>query len=204
MRLVARLVDEEVARDDPEDPDRDVDEEDPAPVEVFGDEPADEGADRKSERRGSGPDADRGPTLTRRKRGRDDRERRRVHEGGTCSLQDTSRDEHLPGAREPAEERGAGEDDNSDDEDQPTAIGVCDLAADEHQCGERQRIARDDPLELGEIRIEIALDRRQRNVHDGVVEHDHEQAERDRPQREPLPVLLCEDPSSHSCTLLPS
>ena len=32
VRLVARLVDEEVARDDSEDADRDVDEEDPAPA----------------------------------------------------------------------------------------------------------------------------------------------------------------------------
>src|SRR3972149_91281 len=39
--------------------------------------------------------------------------------------------------------------------------------------------------------------------HDSVVEHDHEQAERDRSEREPLAVLLCEDPSPHA-DVLPS
>ena len=50
VRLVARLVDEEEAGHDPERSRRDVDEEDPAPVEVLGDEAADERADRERER----------------------------------------------------------------------------------------------------------------------------------------------------------
>ena len=53
------------------------------------------------------------------------------------------------------------------------------LPPDEHQRRERQRVAGDDPLQLGEIGAEILLDRRQRDVHHRVVEHDHEEAERD-------------------------
>ena len=51
MGLVARLVDEEEARRDPEDPDRHVDEEDPVPARVLGEQAADERADRERERR---------------------------------------------------------------------------------------------------------------------------------------------------------
>ena len=90
------------------------------------------------------------------------------------------------------------------DEDAPAAVRVRDLAADQHQRRERQRVAGDDPLELGEVGAEIALDRRQRDVHDGVVEHDHEEAERDRGERQPLAVLLCEDPSPHAPQTLAS
>ncbi len=198
MRLVARLVDEEVARDDSEDADRDVDEEDPAPLEVLGDETAHQRADRERERGRAGPDADRSPAFARRKRRGDDRERRGVHQRGAGSLKNASADEHLGRVGEAAQERRQGEDDDPGDEDPPAPVGVGDLAADQHQRRERQRVAGDDPFELREVGAEVALDRGQRDVHDGVVEHDHEEAERDRRQRQPLAVLLCEDPSPHA------
>src|SRR6266540_2268621 len=62
---------------------------------------------------------------------------------------------------------------------------------------ERERISRDDPLELGDLEVKRSLDRRQRHVHDRVVEHDHEQAERDGRQRPPLSVLFSEYACSH-------
>ena len=65
VRGVARLVDQQVRRDDPEHADRDVDEEDPAPAEPLGDDSADERADREREGRDAGPDADRGAALPR-------------------------------------------------------------------------------------------------------------------------------------------
>jgi hypothetical protein len=43
----------------PEDPDRHVDEEDPAPADVLGDAAADERPDRERHRRDTGPDPDR-------------------------------------------------------------------------------------------------------------------------------------------------
>ena len=99
---------------------------------------------------------------------------------------------------EAAPERGEGEDAIPSDEDQPPPVRVGHLPADEHERRERQRVAGDDPLELGEVGAEVVLDRGQRDVHDRVVEHDHEEAEGDRGQREPLACLLCEDPSSHA------
>ena len=103
---------------------------------------------------------------------------------------------------EPAGERGKREGGDPDDEDQPPAEHVGELAADQHQRRERQRVAGDDPFELGEADPEVALDRGQRDVHDGVVEHDHEQPERDRRERPPLLVLLGHEPRPHLHHLL--
>ena len=106
-------------------------------------------------------------------------------------------DQHVPGVREPAPERGDGEDDDADDEDQAPAVGVGELAADQHQRREAERVAGDDPLQLGEVGAEVFLDRRQRHVHYRVVEHDHEEAERDGGERPPLPPFLCENRERH-------
>ena len=165
---------------------------------MLGDEPADKGSDRERECRDPRPDADRGPALARRKRRSDDRERRGVHQGSSDALQHACSDQHLPRAREAAEERRDGENDDPDDEDQPATVRVGELPAHEHERGERQGIAGDDPLQLGEVGVEVALDRGQSDVHDRVVEHDHEEAERDGREREPLSVVLCEDPSPHA------
>ena len=73
VRLVPRLVDEEEARCDPEDADRDVHEEDPVPREVLGDETADEGPDRERQGRDTRPDPDGSAPLPRRERRGDDR-----------------------------------------------------------------------------------------------------------------------------------
>ena len=84
------------------------------------------------------------------------------------------------------------------------AVRVGQLPADQHQRGERERVAGDDPLELRQPDAEVALDRRQRDVHDRVVQHDHEQPERHRRERPPLLVLLGHEPCPHvpaSCKL---
>ncbi len=109
-----------------------------------------------------------------------------------------ARDQHAPRCwRGPQASDAGGEDDDPDDEDQAPAVRVGELAADQHQRGERQRVAGDDPLERREVGAEIALDRRQRDVHDGVVEHDHEEAERHGGERPPLPLGLWNDAQSH-------
>src|SRR5262249_10755693 len=103
VRLVARLVDEQEARHDPEQADRDVHEEDPVPGRVLRDETADEGTDCERECGCSRPDSDRRAALTRRERRSDDRQGGRVQEGGTRSLEDARTDEEVRSAREAAE-----------------------------------------------------------------------------------------------------
>ena len=189
VRRVLRLVDQQEARGDRDQPDRHVDVEDRAPADVLGEQAADQRADRERERRDTRPDADRRAALARRERGRDDRERGRVHQRGAGALDDAGADQEPRARRERAGERGAAEDRQADDEDAPAPEQVGQLAAGEHQRGECERVAGDDPLELREPGPELTLDRGQRHVHDRVVEHDHEQAEADGRERPPLAVL---------------
>ena len=184
----------------PQDPDGHVDEEDPVPARVLGEQPADERADRERERRDARPDPDRCAPLARRERRGDDRQRRRVHQRRAGTLQDPRSDEHVAAGREAAQQRGEREHHDAHHEDQASAVRVGELAADQHQRREGERIARDDPLELREPDTEIALDRGKRDVHDGVVEHDHEQPERHSRERPPLLVLLRHEPRPHAST----
>ena len=55
---------------------------------------------------------------------------------------------------------------------------------------EAQRVGVDRPREAGDGRAEVGLDRGQGDVHDGVVEHHHEEGEAHRPQRPPLAIGL--------------
>jgi len=103
-----------------------------------------------------------------------------------------------PDVARPQDERGEREDRQSDQEHPPAAEEVGELPAREHENGKGERVGVDRPLELREADAEIALDRRQRHVHDRVVEHDHEEGERERAQRPPPAVLLREDPRAHS------
>ena len=66
-----------------------------------------------------------------------------------------------------------------------------------------ERVGVDRPLEGGQRGVEVALDRRQRDVHDRVVEHDHEQREAHRGERPPAAVLLGEaEPFGHGGEIL--
>ena len=98
---------------------------------------------------------------------------------------------------EPAGERREREDHEPDQEDAAAPEEVGELAAREHEHGEGERVGVHGPLELGETDPEVALDRRERDVHDRVVEHDHEERERERSQGPPLAVLVGEDAGLH-------
>ena len=139
---------------------------------------------------GPGPDADRRPSLPRGKGDRDDRERRGVHERRADSLDDAGCDQHLCAPRKPAGQRGEGEDGEPGNEDPAAAEHVGEFSARQHDGCERERVTVHDPLELRDADLKAARDRGQRNVHDRVVEHDHEEPERHRPECPPLPVLL--------------
>ena len=91
---------------------------------------------------------------------------------------------------EPGGGRGEGEDDDADQEHRAAPEDVAEPAAGREQDGEGERVAVDRPLEAGEVGVEVALDRGQRDVDDGVVEHDHEQREAHRPERPPLAVVV--------------
>ena len=71
--------------------------------------------------------------------------------------------------------------------------------------GEHQRVGVDHPLELAVRRVELARQRRDGDVEDRVVEHDHEQAEAQDEQDQPAPlvrVLLHPFREAHRSTAL--
>jgi hypothetical protein len=89
-------------------------------------------------------------------------------------LQRARRDEHRSRVREPAHERGDREDPDASEEEAAPAEQVGHPPAEEQEAPEGERIAVDDPLQALGAEPERALDRRQRDVHDRRVEHDHE------------------------------
>ena len=66
---------------------------------------------------------------------------------------------------------------------------VTQAARGEQQAGEHQRVGVDHPLQLAVRRVELAHDRRDRDVEDRVVEHDHEQAEAEDGEDPPATVV---------------
>jgi hypothetical protein len=84
---------------------------------------------------------------------------------------------------EPAE-RGRERESAQADQQRALATGVVrDPAAEQQQAAEGQRVGGDDPLPVGVRDPEVALRRRQRDVHDGRVEDDHELGRGDHGQR---------------------
>ena len=101
--LVAALADERTRDGEHGHADRDVDEEDPFPTEVAREDSAEEHTGRSTAAAHRAPDSERlvavGSLFERR---RDDRQRRRRHEGRADPLHRASGDEHGTRAREPA------------------------------------------------------------------------------------------------------
>lgn len=56
-------------------------------------------------------------------------------------------------------------------------------SAEEQQAAEGQSIGVDDPLKIGVGEAQVSADRRQRDVDDGHVEHNHQLAQADDKQR---------------------
>jgi len=111
-------------------------------------------------------------------------------ERGADALDGAAADQHRRVLRDPRGGGGDREDDHAGHEHQPAAEDVPEPPAGGDQDGEGQRVAVDDPLQRRDLRVQVALDRRQGDVHDGVVEHHHEERETHRAERPPLAVVV--------------
>src|SRR5262249_39648247 len=87
------------------------------------------------------------------------------------------------------QQRGQGEQDQPGQDPPAPPVHVGQPAADQHQAGEHQDVAADDPLQPGDAQPEVALDRRQRDVHHVVVQVGHEGGQRHRRQHPPPPLV---------------
>ena len=172
------------------DRDRDIEVEDRPPGDVLGEQ----AAERPGRSRGPGRrPRPRCPSPCRARGGEgvgDDRERARHHQPRADALDDTADDERGLVGGEAGGRRGEGEDDDADQEDEAAAEDVAEAPAGREDDGEGQRVAAGRPLEARDRSVQVSLDRRQCDVHDRVVEHDHEQREAHRPERPPLAVVV--------------
>jgi hypothetical protein len=101
------------------------------------------------------------------------RKGRRCDERGTESLDGTGRNQWAGVVRDTGQERRTCEDGESGEEDPPPAQLVGHPAAEEKESPEQQAVGDDHPLRRAVTDAEVALDRRQRHVHDGGVEAHH-------------------------------
>ena len=104
----------------------------------------------------------------------EDRQRSRRDQGGAESLQSAGGDQQAGRLRQPGEQGRRGEDREAGDEDSPPADQVGEPAAEHEEAAEQQPVGDHHPLQRALADAEIVLDRRQRDVHDRDVEHDHE------------------------------
>ena len=180
-----------------EDPDRDVDEEDPLPARVLGEHAASEHADRGAGATDRSPDAERLVAFGAfGERGHDDRQRRRRDQRGAEPLHGTRGDQDALRPGQAAEERGDGEDDDADQEDAEAAEVVGGATAEQQEPAEGDGVGGDHPLQVRLAEVERTADRRQRDVDDRHVEHGHEERRAD--DREHLPAVRIRDVLQHA------
>ena len=177
-RGLARLGNDADSGDEGDERDRDVDQEDraPAPAEDVG--LGEKAAEHESERGGEAEDRavhpERLPALLagedRAEGGQDLRDHRR----GGRTLDDPRRDQLPPGLGETGGEARGAEERDPDQEDALAPEHVAEAAGDDQGRREGEHVRGHDPLQLRAAGLEIALDRRQGDVHDRDVDHVHQ------------------------------
>ena len=176
---VARLLDDDRARDDGDDADRHVDEEDGLPVDVLDEHAAEDRPGDQRDPRDAAVDAERraefrppeGRGDDRRRDRREDRAADALYPAGDLQLGDI--------LRERAAERRCGEDEEADQEKPLAPEEVTDFRHRQDQRGQHQRVRVDHPLEFGEGGLEVLRDARQGDIDDRDIEERHEEGEVD-------------------------
>ena len=116
-------------------------------------------ADRERERGDAGPDADRRPALLGGNVAEMIESVAGYHHRRADALHRRGADQTVAFGESPHASEARVKIDEADDEDQPAAEEVAELAAGEHEHRERQGVRGDHPLELGRCRSQVALDR---------------------------------------------
>ena len=165
---------------------RHVDEEDPRPAERARQQAAEQHARGCTASRDGAPDAEREiPLRALLERRRQDRQRGRSEKRRAEPLQRAKGDQRAFGPGEPVQEGADGEEHEAGHEHAPSAEQVGGTAAQEQDAAEEDGVGGDHPLQPLLAEVQIGLDRRQRHVHDGDVEHDHELSGHEDRQCEP-------------------
>ena len=121
--------------------------------------------------------------------GHDDREDHARGDRAADALEQARADQHRLAVRHPAQHRGRREQDEPAEEDPLAADQVAEPAGEQQEAAEGDQVAVDHPREVRLREVQIALDRRQRDVHDRRVEHHHQLAEAQHGERDPAAAL---------------
>ena len=188
------IGDEEVAADETEDDDGNVDKEHRSPPEMGEQHAPDDGA-QSGQAGHAGPQPDGlGPLPGVGEHVGQDGERRRHDEGTACAHARPGEDQDVGRFGERREQRSGAEHGEADDEAAVTSEAVTEAPCRQEQPGEDDGVGVDDPLQLARRGAEASLGGllgqcRQGDVEDGVVEDDDEQAHaEDRQRHPPVPV----------------
>ena len=185
------VVDQPHREERGEDPDRDVDEEDPVPADRLGQDATGEQADRPARGGDETVDADRFRLLARLGEHRHDHPQHDGRgQGPGDALDEPGRDQHPLGLGECAEQRGEDEDGQAGEKDPALADQVAEPPDQQQQPSEWDQVGVDDPGEAALTESEVVLDRGQRDVHDRDVENDHQDAGAEHVQREPATAVF--------------
>ena len=156
------------------------------PVDGLRQNAADEQPDRAAGRRHEPIDADRLRLLPRLGEHRHDHaeDHGRGHRAADA-LDEARGHEHLLRLRRTARERGQREHREASHEERLAAEEVAEAAREQQQPAKRDQVRVHDPRERRLREAEVLLDRRQRDVHDGRVEHDHQHPHAEDDERDP-------------------
>ena len=105
---------------------------------------------------------------------RDEAEGGRRGQGLAQPLREAGADERPGGLARARSHRGHAEHRDADEEHPASAEDVAEPAAEQQQAARHEHVAVHDPGEAGLGEAEVALDRRERDVHDADVEDEHE------------------------------
>ena len=155
--------------------DHQVDVQAPAPGEDLGQRPAENETDRRPAARDRAEDSERlRPVRGAGERDRQQSERRRRQQRAEHALQRPGGHEHVEVLRQPADRRDDRKATQSGDERPFAPEQITELAAQQQQAAERQRVGGDDPLPVSRGEMKGLLRGGQRNVDDRRVQHHHQ------------------------------
>ncbi len=156
------------------------------PVEHVGEHASEEHADRSAAGGDEAEDTHRLGALGRLgEQAHHQGQRDRRDDGATEALDGPRADQELLRAGKPAGDRGEREQGDADQEQAPMPVEITEPPAEQQEAAEGEQVGVDDPRKrrLGEP--EVGPDRRQRDVHDRRVEHDHQGAGAEDEECEP-------------------
>ena len=164
--------------DQRDDPDRDVDVEDPVPAQVLGQPAADERTGHERDPEDRTEQALVLAAFLGREQVTDDRQRDREQRAGADALDASEQDEHAHVLAQAAEGRAEQEDDDADHEDRLAAVDVRELAPERDADRAGQQVDRDRP-DVVVVARQLGHDGRERRTDDRLIERAQEQPEHD-------------------------